>query len=174
MVDKIKKTRVKKENVEEKKAFQMQIGKDLLDMLETLKIDLVTPTFSGVITQCVSNRYYQIHPVYKNTVPVGDTVESMQKRAKAKIQMKDAEVKAKEQLRIQPLIESCINDFKGRVEDGTCIFTAFTPDKADDMVDETIDLESCNPDVAEARVFLPVKQAVFNSRKDVRKLFGIE
>jgi len=155
-----------------KKILTMQINDDLLEMLETLKVKLATSTYSGVITQCINTVYSKYNPPYK-----GDNIstnEDFEKRAKNKMLMKDAEVKAKEQLRIQPLVESCINDFKGRVEGGMCIFTAFTPNKADDMVDETIDLESCNADVAEARVFLPVKEAVLNSRKDVRKLFGIE
>ena len=85
----------------------------------------------------------------------------------AKMQMKEAEAKAKEDIRLKPRVESCLNDFKGRVEDGMCYFTSHQPEAQYDQ-EESIPLESCFEDIAEARVWLPSRQAVLNKRKDLQ------
>lgn len=153
-----------------KKALSIIISDDLLEMLETLKKDLATSTYSGVITQCINSKYYQIHPVYKQKDINDQSVEKMEKIAKNKVLMKDLEEKAKEEIRLQPFINSCLTDFKGRVEGDMCKFMVYGTEKQFDNEDE-IGLESCSPEMAEARMFLPSKEAVFNKRKDVKKLY---
>lgn len=138
-----------------------------MEMVNELKDEMGTKSISRVIHTALLDYYRSYFPAYrtKNTNTTL-TAEAMEKRAKNKVIMKDLEDKAKEEIRLQPRVDSCINDFKGRVEDGMCYFTSHQPEAQYDQ-EESIPLESCFEDIAEARVWLPSRQAVYNKRPEL-------
>jgi len=140
-----------------------------MEMINEIKNKMGTRSISEVLRQSVFDFHRSLFPAYKNSS--SETPEIMEKKAKNKILMKDLEEKAREEMRLQPLIFSCVNDFKGKVEGDVCKFTAYGVDEKYDT-EEEISLESCSKEVAEARVFLPSKEAVLGKRSDLKKIFN--
>lgn len=140
------------------------------DMINDLKDHLGLKNPSAIVHYAIVELYRSVFPAYK-TNPLSLDPDNLQRKAKAKVALKALETQAEAEMKLQPRIDCCVNDFKGKVKDGICYFTAYSTNKKLDTLEE-IDLNSCYPEIAESRVYLPSKEAVLKARPDLFKLIN--